>query len=148
MEYTIGELAKELNVAPSTLRYYEKEELLTSIKWTESGIRVFVDNDFETLKVIECLKARGMSIKDIRKFMDLVKQGNPTIPDRKELFENLKDDYETKLKESYEVLQVIKCKCWFYQKATELGSVEKTEQLSDDELPIEFIDIRNKLKNK
>ena len=32
MVYTIGEMARKLNVAPSTLRYYDKEGLLPFVK--------------------------------------------------------------------------------------------------------------------
>ena len=32
MVYTIGEMAKRLNVAPSTLRYYDKEGMLPFIE--------------------------------------------------------------------------------------------------------------------
>ena len=32
MSYTIGELAKKFNIAPSALRYYEKEGLIPGVK--------------------------------------------------------------------------------------------------------------------
>lgn len=32
MTYTVGEIAKKLNVAPSTLRYYDKEGLLPFVE--------------------------------------------------------------------------------------------------------------------
>ena len=56
MFYTVGEMAKLVGVAPSTLRYYDKEGLLPFVERSESGIRVFMDSDYEWLKVIECLK--------------------------------------------------------------------------------------------
>ena len=70
MSYSIGEISKMMNVAPSTLRYYEKEGLLPFIKRSESGIRVFGESDFGWFSIIHCLKQAGMSIKDIKKYMD------------------------------------------------------------------------------
>ncbi|MCI8375129.1 MAG: MerR family DNA-binding transcriptional regulator [Lachnospiraceae bacterium] len=59
MFYTVGEIAKKLNIPPSTLRYYDKEGLLPFVERTSSGIRMFSDKDFESLSVIECLKKAG-----------------------------------------------------------------------------------------
>ena len=50
MHHTVGEMAKKLGVAPSTLRYYEKEGLLPFVERSEGGIRVFRDSDYEWLK--------------------------------------------------------------------------------------------------
>lgn len=61
MFYTVGEMAKHLGVAPSTLRYYDKEGLLPFVERSSGGIRMFKDADFEWLQVIECLKKTGMS---------------------------------------------------------------------------------------
>ena len=41
MVYTIGEMAKRLNVAPSTLRYYDKEGMLPFIERSSGGIECF-----------------------------------------------------------------------------------------------------------
>ena len=37
MFYTIGEMAQKLNVAPSTLRYYDKEGLLPFVERSSGG---------------------------------------------------------------------------------------------------------------
>ena len=53
MTYTVGEIAKKLNVAPSTLRYYDKEGLLPFVERSAGGIRVFHDTDMDWLELIE-----------------------------------------------------------------------------------------------
>ncbi len=58
MHYTIGEVARIIGVAPSALRYYDKEGLLPFVERSESGIRMFKESDLEWLSVIECLKKR------------------------------------------------------------------------------------------
>lgn len=45
MLYTVSEMAKRLGVAPSTLRYYDKEGLLPFIERSDGGIRMFKDTD-------------------------------------------------------------------------------------------------------
>ena len=56
MFYTIGEMAQKLNVAPSTLRYYDKEGLLPFVERSNGGIRMFKDEDMEWLRLLGCLK--------------------------------------------------------------------------------------------
>ena len=56
MMYTVGEMAKLLNIPGSTLRYYDKEGLLPFVERSSGGIRMFQEKDYEWLKVISCLK--------------------------------------------------------------------------------------------
>ena len=66
MFYTVGEMAKKLNLAPSTLRYYDKEGLLPFVERSGGGIRMFKDSDFEWLAIIECLKKPECRLKKSR----------------------------------------------------------------------------------
>jgi hypothetical protein len=68
MTYTVGQMAKMLGLAGSTLRYYDKEGLLPFVERSSGGIRMFREKDYEWLQIIECLKKAGMSIKDIKKY--------------------------------------------------------------------------------
>ena len=52
MVYTIGEMAKRLNVAPSTLRYYDKEGMLPFIERSSGGIIMFQEKDMSWLQII------------------------------------------------------------------------------------------------
>ena len=71
MVYTVGEMAKRLNVSASTLRYYDKEGLLPFVERSSGGIRMFQEKDFEWLRVIGCMKKAGMSLKNIRQYLEL-----------------------------------------------------------------------------
>lgn len=75
MIYTVGEMAQKLGVPASTLRYYDKEGLLPFVERSSGGIRMFRENDFEWLQVIRCMKKAGMSIKDIRQYIEFSMQG-------------------------------------------------------------------------
>lgn len=41
MVYTVGEMAKRLDIPSSTLRYYDKEGLLPFVERSSGGIRMF-----------------------------------------------------------------------------------------------------------
>ncbi|MEZ5564701.1 MAG: MerR family transcriptional regulator [Gammaproteobacteria bacterium] len=76
-EYTIGTLAKRARVAPSVLRYYEKEGLLVPHRRTSSGYRVYDEDAERTLLFINRAKRLGFSLDDIRQF--LVAGQNDTV---------------------------------------------------------------------
>lgn len=60
MIYTIGEMAKKLNIDVSTLRYYDKEGLFAFVERSGGRMCMFKYEDLSGLKIIECLKKTGM----------------------------------------------------------------------------------------
>ena len=79
MAYTVGEMARRMGVPASTIRYYDKEGLLPFVGRSSGGIRMFQESDFEWLQVIGCMKKAGMSIRDIRQYIELALRGDDTI---------------------------------------------------------------------
>ena len=122
MEYSISEAAKKAGITASTIRYYEKEGLLPSIKRDKNGIRSITDDDLQHLKIVECLKATGMSIKDIRKFIDLCAEGDNSLQERYELFLDRKKAIQKQIADLQKVEKVIDFKCWYYQTAIDAGT--------------------------
>ena len=147
MTYTIGEMAKRLGVAPSTLRYYDKEGLLPGVGRSDGGMRVFRDSDFEALKIIHCLKASGLQIREIREFIRLVSLGDQSIGARLALFRKRKAEVEKQMAELQETLDVVNFKCWYYETAEKAGTTEVPDRMTDDELPTELREVRARLKN-
>ena len=145
MSYSIGEISKMMNVAPSTLRYYEKEGLLPFIKRSESGIRVFGESDFGWFSIIHCLKQAGMSIKDIKKYMDMITEGDSSIGERLVIFEKQRAKVERQIKELNQIREVLEYKCWYYETAKEIGSVDAVENMKTEDMPDKYARIKEKL---
>lgn len=124
MNYTIGEVSTMLNTSISTLRYYDKEGLLPLVNRTSGNIRVFNDEDIECLKMIECLKTTGMSLKDIKIYFQQCQIGDTTISDRYELFLKQKEKTEQQIKVLQKSLERINYKCEYYRIAKEKGTTE------------------------
>ena len=122
MGYSIGGASQKAGISASTIRYYEKEGLLPSIKRDKNGIRSFTDEDLQSLKIIECLKATGMPIKDIRKFINLCADGDNSLQERYELFLDRKAVVQKQISELKEVEKMIDFKCWYYKTAIEAGT--------------------------
>lgn len=147
MEYTIGEAAEYLETTPSALRYYEKERLLPFIKRAQSGKRVFSQEDFAWLMVIGCLKKTGLSIKQIHTFVELTKEGDKTIAERKQLFYRQREAVEKQIAELEATRAVLDYKCWYYETAEQAGSTQDLTQLKESDIPQALRSIYKKIKN-
>ena len=147
MLYTVGEMAKILGIPASTLRYYDKEGLLPFVERSSGGIRMFTEKDHEWLKVIECLKQSGLSIKDIRNFISMVIQGDESsLAKRLTLFQARRDAVKKQIKDMQETLELLEFKCWYYEQAIQEKKEEKVRSLSLDEIPKQYRNIRKKME--
>ena len=148
MFYTVGEMAKKLGVAPSTLRYYDKEGLLPFVERSSGGIRVFKEADYEWLKVIECLKKTGMPLKDIKTFIEMAVQGDETIDERLKLIRKQREEVGKQIAELQETMDTLNFKCWYYETAKSAGTTAVPREMKLEELPEEFREIRKKLRGE
>ena len=138
MFYTIGEAAKMLGVAPSALRYYDKEGLLPFVERTGSGIRMFKESDMEWLRLIECLKATGMPIKDIRRFIQCTIEGDGTIDQRLEILTTQRQSVINQIAKLNEHLELIDYKIWYYNTAKDAGTATVMNDYPLDNVPEKF----------
>ena len=148
MYYTVGEMAKRLGVAPSTLRYYDQEGLLPFVERSEGGIRVFKERDYEWLQVIGCLKKTGMQLRDIKTFIEMAMQGDQTIEPRLALITKQKESVKAQIAELEETLRTLEFKEWYYNTAKENGTTSVPRNMTLDELPKEFREVRLKLRGE
>ena len=137
MPYTVGDAAKILGVPASTLRYYESEGLLPTLGRSEGGQRLFGEQEMGACRVIACLKRSGLSIKDIRRFMDLAMQGDATLADRLALFQERRAVLRNEIEEMQRVMAMLDFKCWYYQTAVDAGTEDAVRNLADDAIPEE-----------
>lgn len=145
MLYTVGEMAKTLGVPASTLRYYDQEGILPFVERSSGGIRMFTDKDYEWLKVIECLKRSGLSIKEIKTFMDMAGKGDASLNERLELFRARKKAVQKQLEELQETLDLLEFKCWYYEEAVKDGTDRRVRSLTIGEIPVQYRLTRQKM---
>mgnify|MGYP000524358059 CR=1 FL=1 len=138
MVYTVGETARMLEVPASTLRYYDKEGLLPFVERSSGGIRMFRDVDFEWLRIIGCMKKAGMPIKAIREYIQLTLSGDDTIDARLELFQRQRESLRAQMAELEHTLSMVEYKCWYYETAQKLGSIDAVKNLPDKDIPAEM----------
>ena len=143
--YTVGEMAQMLHVPASTLRYYDKQGLLPFVERSPGGIRIFKESDFEWLRIIECMKKAGMSLKDIRTYIELAMQGDTTINERLAMFRRQQDALRAQMQQLHDTMQVLEYKCWYYETAQKLGSVDAVKKLPPEKIPAEMQTVKAQL---
>ncbi len=136
MSYSISQVAKMMGVTPSTLRYYDQEGLLPHIKRV-NGMRVFEDEDFRWLRVLNCLKNTKMPIKKIRKYVELAQKGDETLQERYQLIQEQKEYILSQIQEYQYYLQEIEYKEWYYQQAIQAGSEESVKKHGSNHATLE-----------
>lgn len=146
MVYTVGEMTKLLGVTASTLRYYDKEGLLPFVERSSGGIRIFQDSDFEWLQVIGCMKKAGMSIRDIRQYVEMALQGDDTIALRLAMFQRQKQVLLAQMEQLQHTIDMVEYKCWFYETAKEAGTTETPQKMDVAQVPVRFRKIRQELR--
>lgn len=129
--YSISEAAKELDLTVYTLRYYDKEGLMPFVERAANGSRLFKESDINAMKIIECLKASGMPIKEIKNFIDWCSEGDATLQLRYDMFMERKTTVEAQMEELKKTMEIIEHKCLYYKTALEAGTEEihKTENI-------------------
>ncbi|CEK35255.1 MerR family transcriptional regulator [Paraclostridium sordellii] len=117
MNYSIAQAAKEMNLTTYTLRYYDREGLLTNVKRDKSGKRIFTKDDMEMLSLICCLKNTGMPIKEIKQFIDWQNEGNKTLHNRNNMLKMHKEDILNQIENLKKYLRLIDRKLDYYHDA-------------------------------
>lgn len=145
MTYSIKEISEITGLPASTLRYYDKQGLLPTLKRDANNVRIFDDEDLRGLKLIDCLKKSGLSIKDIKEFMDAVSQGDKSLETRLNIFKKRKAFLERELEDLQEVFGVMEYKCWYYETACAAKTEDAVKNLKPSDVPEKFREAREKL---
>lgn len=131
MAYSIGEVAEKTGLSSYTLRYYDKEGLMPFVHRGNGGRREFTDDDMDFVDLISCLKETGMSLKEIREFINMSMEGNDTLQARLEMFRRQRDAVMKQIAQSQKYLEKLDHKVKYFEAACNNGSEEGLEDFCD-----------------
>ncbi|MEJ6348937.1 MerR family transcriptional regulator [Holzapfeliella sp. He02] len=115
--YTISEVSKKVGLPISTIRYYDKKELIPNIQKNTLGVRQFSEDNLEIIQMIEHLKQSGMSLKRIKQFVDWCIEGETSLENRRDTIYQQRDNIKKEIKQLQATLEVLDFKCRFYDEA-------------------------------
>lgn len=145
MLYTVGEMAKLMGIPASTLRYYDQEGLLPFLERSKGGIRMFNEDDYATLQVIDCLKKSGLSLKEIKAFIALAAEGDASLDQRLAMFQRRREAVLAQIQELQNTLALLEYKCWYYQTAQAAGTENAVRDLPPEKIPPEHQAAKSRL---
>ncbi|MFE5493136.1 MerR family transcriptional regulator [Streptomyces virginiae] len=112
--YTISEVAARTGLSQHTLRWYERIGLMPHVDRSHSGQRRFTDRDLDWLAFVGKLRATGMSVADMVRYAELVREGEHTRGERRELLERTRREVRARITELTDALAVLDYKIDMY----------------------------------
>lgn len=112
--YTMMQVCRELNMTYQTLKYYCNEGLIPNVKRDGNNRRIFDEKDVKWIKDLSCLKKCGLSILEMKEYLELCLQGESTIMQRKELLAKKREALLVSIKELEDSVAYIDWKQTFY----------------------------------
>ena len=114
MIYTMMQVCKETNLTYQALKFYCNEGLIPNVKRDKNNRRIFDERDLKWIKHLVCLKKCGMSIQEMKEYLDLCLQGQSTIPQRKEMLTKKQESLRNSIQELENSVAYIDWKQNFY----------------------------------
>ncbi len=114
MTYTMMQVCRELDMTYQTLKFYCNQGLVPNVKRDKNNRRVFDERDVEWIRGLGCLKRCGMSIDEMREYLQLCLEGEKSIPARKEMLAEKRERLVAKLAEVQASIDYIDWKQGFY----------------------------------
>ena len=112
--YTMMQVCKETNMTYQALKYYCNEGLIPNVKRDKNNRRAFDERDIKWIKDLVCLKKCGMSIQEMKEYLNLCLQGEQTIPQRKAMLKNKQEALQASIQMLKESVDYIDWKQNFY----------------------------------
>ena len=112
--YSMKETCEKVGMSYQTLKFYCNQGLIPNVKRDKNNYRIFDDDNINWIKSLSCLKKCGMSIDEMRRYLDLCLQGQSSIPERKIMLDAKKKELELQKQEIDDSLSFIDWKQNFY----------------------------------
>lgn len=115
MLYSMKQACEQTGLTYDTLKFYCNEGLVPNVKRDKNNYRVFSDQDIEWIKSLSCLKNCGLSIVEMKEYLELCLKGEKTIPERQVILEDKLRELNHKIQKIEDSINYIHWKQSFYQ---------------------------------
>ena len=114
MLYSMKQTCEKTGLTYDTLKFYCNEGLVPNVKRDKNNYRVFNDEDVDWINSLSCLKNCGMSIIEMKEYLELCLEGEKTIPERQKILDVKLKELENKINEIKQSIDYIHWKQSFY----------------------------------
>ncbi|OFF86752.1 MerR family transcriptional regulator [Listeria monocytogenes] len=114
MSFSIGEFSELVDIPSSTLRFYEKEGLITPER-DKNNLRTYSEEDANWLKFLLHLKGAGLSIEELKQYTIWRTTGDSTISERLNMLKEKKLVLEQEIENLQKNLDTVVRKIRIYE---------------------------------
>ncbi len=116
MRLSIGQVAERTGLSVHALRFYEKEGILAhQVHRGPGGRRVYTQQDVDWLRMCIMLRTSGMPVPEIRRYTELVRQGDGNELQRLDVLKEHQDRVRRQMEQLQECMDLITYKVGKYQ---------------------------------
>ncbi|GGG52069.1 MerR family transcriptional regulator [Paenibacillus radicis (ex Gao et al. 2016)] len=112
--YTVKEVAQMLDLTEHAVRFYTDKGLIPTLLRDQNNARLFNEESINWLTGVKILKQCGMSIEDIKAYVDLCLEGDSTIRERYEIIVRQKERALLQLQEAKNRADYMEAKTKYY----------------------------------
>lgn len=95
----IKKVSEMTGISADTIRYYERIGLIPPVTRNASGIRDFTEHEVQLLEFVRCYRNAGVGVEPLIEYIQLLNQGDQTVPARIELLSEQLEDMNQRLAE-------------------------------------------------
>ncbi len=112
--YTMMEACRETGLTYQALKFYCNEGLIPNVHRDKNNRRYFDDATVKWIKDLNCLKKCGMSIEEMKEYLELCLQGPKSIAVRQQILARKQEALQQQLDKIKESMDYIDWKQNFY----------------------------------
>ncbi len=112
--YSMKEACQLTNMSYETLKFYCNEGLVPNVKRDKRNYRIFSDKDIKWIDSLNCLKRCGMTINEMKEYLELCLEGERSIPERKIILAKKREALLQSMEEIQKSIDFIDWKQNFY----------------------------------
>lgn len=114
---SVSDAAAKVGLTTHTLRWYEQEGLVEPVVRDAAGRRRYQPADLARLDLLTKLRSTGMSVRDMRRYAELIAAGEETFSERLALLEAHRSQVLARIAELGRDLEIVDYKIGLYRSA-------------------------------
>jgi MerR family transcriptional regulator, aldehyde-responsive regulator len=114
-QYTVKQLSDKLGISVHTIRFYDDQGLFPDVTRDHYKNRIFTEESLSWVNLVLCLRNTGMSISEIKHYINLCQEGDSTVMERYQIILDQKKKAEEDLKGMQKRLEVLAHKEKYYE---------------------------------
>ncbi|WEV39781.1 MerR family transcriptional regulator [Lactobacillus sp. ESL0681] len=117
MKLTVKQAAEKLNMSEHTIRFYTNKGLVPAVERDQNNHRLFNQEALNWLEGDNYLRKTGMSLTEVKHYVDLCITGEKTIPERYQIIKAQMAKTQQQLADIQKQIAFLKHKEEIYQTA-------------------------------